>query len=192
MVSKHCSRQPHCEFDRAWQKFYCGRIRVLRTARSKECGWIVGHLHNTVILDLIRMGSGTVQVGRRRTVKTVDPADDVMNPAYDDARGIDGGRTRVLPPTDLLREIAGGGFARRIKAVRGTDYSLATYGLLRHVGTPDYFTAGILPISASRKILTTRGNGAKMFTRPTTRLRHIIDEVPPDAGHFWGPWRSPQ
>jgi murein tripeptide amidase MpaA len=161
-------------------KYYCGESSFSEP-ETKNARWIVEQFANTrFFIDVHSAGQLILYRWGDDNDQSVDPNMNFMNAAYNGDRGVDGSYNEYLPANDLATSLSLATVLRdAIKAVRGTDYTVApAYRLYPTSGTSeDYFYSRHFTDSRTTKIVTFTLEWGEVFQPPYVEMQHIIDET---------------
>jgi carboxypeptidase T len=160
--------------------YYCGES-AFSEPEAKNARWIVEQFTNTrFFIDVHSAGQQILYRWSDDSDQSVDPNMNFMNPAYDGDRGVDGSYAEYIPASDLATSLSLATVLRdAIKAVRGTDYTVAPgYKLYPTSGTSeDYFYSRHFVDVAQAKIITFTLEWGTTYHPPYAEMHHIIDEA---------------
>jgi murein tripeptide amidase MpaA len=159
---------------------YCGESSFSEP-ETKNARWIVEQFENTrFFIDVHSAGQHILYRWGDDNDQTVDPNMNFRNAAYDGDRGINGSYSEYLPANDLATSVSLATVLHdAIKAVRGTDYTVApAYRLYPTSGTSeDYFYSRHFTDARKTKIVTFTIEWGEQFQPPYVEMQHIIDET---------------
>jgi carboxypeptidase T len=149
---------------------------------TQNARWIVDQFANTrFFIDVHSDGEQILYRWSDDSDQSVDPNMNFMNAAYDDDRGVDDNSYReYIPAGDLAISLSLAAVLRdAIKAVRGTDYTVAQgYNLYASSGTSeDYFYSRHFADASQPKIITFTLEWGKSYHPCYAEMRNVIEEA---------------
>jgi carboxypeptidase T len=161
--------------------FYYIGVSSFSEPETQNARWIVEQFANTrFFVDVHSDGEQILYRWSDDSDQSVDPNMNFMNPDYDSDRGFEGSYAEYIPAPDRDTSVSLATVMHdAIKAVRGTDYTVAqSFKAYASSGTSeDYFYSRHFVDASQPKIITFTLEWGKSYHPLYSEMRPIIDET---------------